>query len=161
MIWNCRLLTPRFRVPCTLCSGETCFQCKFIKRLHFSIVSRENLKIFQCKEKVKISFEVWMIDGYWKLIDFIFVYLFLSSANIENLFYAFNWFFQTTRLWSWWTCSYEALQKSTTSRWSTASKLPSGDKKIFYSATDPDFQAKVVRWSFDLFPQVGQSRHER
>ena len=74
-------------------SGETCFQCKFIKRLHFSIVSRENLKIFQCKEKVKISFEVWMIGGYWKLIDFIFVYLFLSSANIENLFYAFNWFF--------------------------------------------------------------------
>ena len=34
-----------------------------------------------------------MIGGYWKLIDFIFVYLFLSSANIENLFYAFNWFF--------------------------------------------------------------------
>ena len=69
------------------------FSANLKKRLHFSTVSRENLKIFQCKEKVKISFEVWMIGGYWKLIDFIFVYLFLSSANIENLFYAFNWFF--------------------------------------------------------------------
>ena len=50
-------------------------------------------KYFSARKKVKISFEVWMIGGYWKLIDFIFVYLFLSSVNSENLFYAFNWFF--------------------------------------------------------------------
>ena len=34
---------------------------------------------------------------------------------------------QMTPPWSWSTCSYEALQKSTTSKWSTVYRLHSGD----------------------------------
>ena len=39
----------------------------------------------------------------------------------------FIFFFQMTPPWSWSTCSYEALQKSTTSKWSTVYRLHSGD----------------------------------